>query len=242
VQVGRVTEVGIDLATNRVRIGAALNPEVAALAFSGCFWIVHPQVSVSRISGLETLLGPRYLAAAIIPPGSSSPQAREEPPPLGGGWSADAAGVPGGLVVNIRAPRAGSISPGSPVNFRETPVGSVLAIALAPDGRSVVISAAIRPEHAHLVRATSKFWNVSGIGLDLGLIGGLKLKAESLQTIFAGGLAFATPDKPAAGEAITDGHEFELVPFDEDFLKWSPDLSNNIEAPRRGAEMQKGKQ
>jgi paraquat-inducible protein B len=221
VQVGRIRGIAIDRSAQRVSVEVELTRDAAFLKSQGCFWIVRPEVSISRISGIETLFGPRYIAAAVLPAGESSPVARDTPPPFL--WTAaDPLLEDGGLLVNVRAPRAGSVAVGSPVSFRETPVGTVVAVTLAPDGRSVVMTAAIRGEFAHLVRSNSVFWNVSGIGLDLGLVGGLKLKAESLQTIFAGGLAFATPDKP--GEPVGAGAEFAIAEFDSEYLRWSPVL------------------
>lgn len=220
VQVGQVHDVALSDDGDKVRIDLQLNPDADFLRTQGCFWIVHPEVSLSRISGLETLFGPRYIAAAAIPPGSSSPVARETPPPLT--WMANVEAGPNALIINIRAPRASSIAAGSPVTYREVPVGSVIGVALEADARTVLITAAIRAEHTRLVRDNSVFWNISGIGIDLGLVGGLKLKAESLQTVLAGGLAFATPDTP--GEPAGPGRIFALSEFDDRFLKWSPAL------------------
>ena len=220
VQIGRIQSVGIDPSTRQILIRAELNRDSSFLANSGRFWIVRPEVSLSRVAGLDTLIGPRYIAADFPSPSQSKsvPQSLEAPPVLHD--------LPG-LNILIRAARAASISIGAPVSYRDLPVGSVTDTHLAPDARTVIISVNILPGHEHLVRSHSRFWNVSGIGLDLGLVGGLKLKAESLQTIFAGGLAFATPEKPPpqSGEFITDGTEFQMVEYDDEFLKWAPDLT-----------------
>lgn len=221
VQIGRIRSVGIDPSTRQILIRAELNRDAAFLADSGRFWIVRPEVSLSRVAGLDTVIGPRYLAADYPSPSQrvSAPQSLEAPPVV--------ADLPG-LNIIIRAARAASISIGAPVSYRDLPVGSVTDTSLAPDARTVIISVNILPQHEHLVRSYTRFWNVSGIGLDLGLVGGLKLKAESLQTIFAGGLAFATPEKPPPqpGELITDGTEFQMVEYEDEFLKWAPDLTN----------------
>lgn len=220
VQVGRIRDIAINHSEHRVDIRVELTRDAAFLKSQACFWIVRPEVSISRISGIETLFGPRYIAAAIPPAGQRSELARDTPPPFI--WTSTEPGLGDGLIVHVRAARAGSVAVGSPVSFRETPVGSVVSVTLAQDGRTVLMSASIRGEFSHLVRTNSVFWNVSGIGLDLGLVGGLKLKAESLQTIFAGGLAFATPDKP--GEPVPAEAEFSLSEFDSEFLRWSPAL------------------
>lgn len=216
VQVGRVRS--IDFApTGQVRIRIELTSAAAFLAKSGRFWIVRPELSLSRVAGLETIVGPRYIEADF-PSGNTGPISLETPPPDSGAE---------GLRILIRAPRAGSLAAGSPVSYRELRVGEIISVSLAPDARSVEIAVRINPEHARLVRRNSVFWNVSGIGLDLGFVGGLKLKAESLQTILSGGLAFATPDRPPPpADPVPQGHEFPLSEYDEAYLRWSPDLGD----------------
>lgn len=216
VQVGRVRAVGIAADTQRVRVEIELARDVT---FLRRYWIVRPELSLSRVAGLETIVGPRYIAADTGPRAGAASATPQTPLTLDAP-PGDTAGD--GLYLLVRSTRAASVTPGSPVSYRELPVGAVTAVSLAPDGRTVEISVRINPEHARLVRDNSVFWNVSGIGLDLGIVGGLKLKAESLQTILAGGLAFATPD--AAGAPVASGAEFTLGEYDPGCLKWSPDL------------------
>jgi len=98
----------------------------------------------------------------------------------------------------------------------------VVGVELAADAKAVEISVRIEPVYAHLVRDNTRFWNVSGIGLDLG-IGGLKLRAGSLESVLAGGIAFATPLKP--GVQVDAGARFELADVPEDaWLKWAPEM------------------
>ncbi|MFN7021747.1 MAG: MlaD family protein [Phycisphaerales bacterium] len=216
VQVGRIRSAGVAPADRKAVFVVDLDRSAAPLATGGRFWIVRPELSLSRIAGLETIVGPRYLAADLSATGNSAgPLALEAPP-------TDAIGD--GLRLTVRAVRAGSLAAGSPVSFREMQIGEVTGVSLTPDARSVEIMVFIEPEHARLVRPTTRFWNVSGIGLDLGFVGGLKLKAESLRTILSGGLALATPERPAPGEPVKSGHEFVLSEFEEEFTRWAPDL------------------
>lgn len=224
VEVGRVESVSLSPDLRHVIVHARLTPDAAALAREGTqFWIVRPEVSLTRVSGLETLLGPRYIAAE---PGDGAGKPRyaftglDTPPRL----PASSSGGGGGLDLTLRSPRLGSVSEGSPVSFREMKVGVVTSVALAPDARHITIGVHIDPPFAHLVRTNTRFWNASGIGLDLGLLGGVKLKAESLESILAGGIAFATPTKP--GDAVKSGHTFDMDPgMPDDWQKWAPDLT-----------------
>ena len=129
----------------------------------------------------------------------------------------------------LSAARLGLITSGLPVVYREVRVRTVVGAELSADAKSVDIAVRIDPAHAHLVRDNTKFWNVSGIGLDLG-IGGLKLRAGSLESVLAGGIAFATPLKP--GEPARIGARFELADAPEDaWLKWAPELKSEATSP-----------
>jgi paraquat-inducible protein B len=220
VRVGEVKQVGLDQGLGSVVVRIELAPDAAGLAVEGSrFWIVHPEVSLTRVSGLDTLLGPRYIA---VEPGTGQP-AREF---MGLDRSPEEARAPAsqGLEVAIQAPRLGSLGIGSAIAYRGVKVGSVTGYQLSGDARTVELIGMIEPEFAHLVRVNSKFWDAGRIGLDWGILSGVTVKAGSLETLVAGGIAFATPNKP--GEPASPGQRFTLEPkADDDWLQWSPDLS-----------------
>ncbi len=215
---GRVREVRLGPGLREVVVTAALTRDAAGLARDGAqFWVVRPEISLTRISGVETLLGPRYIA---VRPGEGPPRRRFaglENPPAERGLSGD------GLVVVLEAPRAGSLQAGSPVLYRDVTVGSVTDTRLSADAAFVEVIVEILPEYSRLVRENSRFWNAGNIGVDLGF-GGLTFQADSLSAILTGGVAFATPTKP--GEAVANGARFQLADRPEEaWLKWSPALA-----------------
>jgi paraquat-inducible protein B len=221
VEVGRVRSVSLSPDLQHVIVHVQLTPDAASIATEGTmFWVVRPEVSLTRVSGLETLLGPRYIAVEPATPRGRPMRAfvgLDTQPRISQN------SVPG-LALTLRSQRLGSVSEGSPVSFREMKVGVVTSVELAADARTIDIQLRIDPHHAHLIRTNTKFWNASGIGLDLGLLGGVKLKAESLEAVIAGGIAFATPTK--AGEPVASGHSFEMEPQPvDDWMKWAPDLT-----------------
>ena len=122
----------------------------------------------------------------------------------------------------LEASAASSLSPGDPIYFRQVQVGVIGAHSLSPNARSVRIVAHIDERYAELVRDNSRFWNVSGVDVRLGL-SGLKVKTGGLTSMISGGVAFATPDEP--GQRIEPGALFELHEEPEDrWLRWSPEL------------------
>jgi paraquat-inducible protein B len=220
IAVGVVRAVGLTPDLAAVRVTAELNPAARGLAREGtAFWVVRPEVSLSRVAGLETILGPRYIAARPGPPDAALTLAFEgldEPP-------ATAEPEGGGLAIELIAPRASGLVAGTPVTFRGVRVGVVRGVTLAEDARTVVVSARIDEACTHLVRTNSRFWFSAGVGVDFGLFSGLSVRAESIESLVRGAVAFATPDRP--GDPVRTGHRFELADEPEDrWLGWDPAL------------------
>lgn len=224
ITVGVVRTVTLTESLDAVRVTAELRPDARNLASPGTrFWVVRPELSLSRVAGLETLLGPRYIAAQPAD-GAGETGVRttaftglDTPPLLTGDADSDA------LLIALSAPRVGPLTIGSPVLYRDIPVGIVRTVTLADDASSVRIGAAIDPAYATLVRTNSRFWIASGVGLDWGLFRGLSLKADSLDSLIQGAIGFATPNKP--GERVGPGHAFRVAAESEsDWLRWSPTI------------------
>ena len=89
---------------------------------------------------------------------------------------------------------------------------------------TVAVQALIKQRYAKLVRKGSKFWNVSGADVSFSLFRGLEVNMESLRSLAAGGVAFATPDDPKEQPA-KEGAAFPLYdkPVKE-WLEWAPKI------------------
>ena len=218
IAVGEVEKVTLADDMSNVVVTVRLDPAARDIARAGSrFWVVRPRVSLTEVGGLETIAGPRYLA---VLPGQGRLQthfvAMDDPPVVD---RID----PDGLEIALIADRRGSLRPGAPVLYRQVRVGTVLSVGLASDAASVEMRTYIRPAYTQLVRTDTRFWNVSGIDLDLGITG-LSLEIESLQSVVDGGVALATPDEP--GETVATGHRFALHRnVDSDWLEWRPVLA-----------------
>jgi paraquat-inducible protein B len=152
------------------------------------FWVVRPRLSGTSISGLSTLLSGSYIA--LLPAAEGGKQERhftglENPPVL-------QSNIPGRTFL-LKADRIGSVSPGSPIFYRDLPVGEVLGWDLGDMAETVTIHAFVRAPFDQYVHDDSRFWNASGISFKLGPEG-VKLQLESLQALLLGGIAFETPD------------------------------------------------
>jgi paraquat-inducible protein B len=150
------------------------------------FWLVKPSVTLAGITGLETLVSGNYVA---ISPGEGEPvrkfKALAQEPPLSDAQP--------GLHLTIKADRLGSLNRGSPVFYKQIKVGQIKSYVLSEDQSTVELKVFIEPTYAKLVRKHTRFWNASGISIDANL-SGVKVRSESLASIVAGGIAFATPE------------------------------------------------
>ncbi|MFV3303649.1 MlaD family protein [Pseudomonas sp. NY15181] len=185
--VGKVTDLHVNKPDLGVTAVVEMRKEAGEYLSKGTrFWLVKPRVSLAGVTGLETLVSGNYIA---IDPVKGDPQkeftALKEPPPLSDSLP--------GLHLTLKAERLGSLEQGSPIYYRQIQVGQVKSYHLAEDQKTIEVKIHIEPAYANLVRKHTRFWNASGITLS-GDLSGLKLRTESLASIAAGGIAFATPE------------------------------------------------
>ncbi|WP_062264118.1 intermembrane transport protein PqiB [Endozoicomonas arenosclerae] len=173
---------------------AVIRPEAKPILVKGArFWVVAPQINLKGITGLETLLGGRYIAMDV----SQVDMKKAEPATqfAGLGQKPPASPSSPGLHLELRADALEGLSQGSPVLYRKLPVGEVESYTLSNEG--VVIKVLISPKYQHLVNKSTVFWNISGVTLEGGLQG-FKVRAGTLNSMLSGGIAFKTPDLNAA--------------------------------------------
>ena len=219
VAVGTVTNVKIKPDFSGVIIRARFRRSAAALATAGTqFWIVHPEIGFSGVSGLETLLtGVRI----NVEPGRGGPRATT----FRGLDHAPAPENPDqGRAFILHTERLGALTPGAPVYYREVKVGLVETSRLADDSSFVSVRIRILKPYLNLVRANTKFWNAGGVSLKVGLLGA-EIKSTSIESLLAGGVAFATPDSGELAPAAQDGADFVLNDsVEKEWLKWQPKI------------------
>ena len=138
--------------------------------------------------------------------------------------------VENAFAVSLTASRLSSIKVGDPVYYRQIKVGEVIAYELADTADQILIHLKIRNRFKPLIRENSKFWHASGIALDVSLFGTSKIRTESLESIIAGGIAFATPDNDKMGKMLPSGSFFVLHDEPkEEWSRWNPIIHLNQE-------------
>lgn len=234
--VGSVQEVKLEKDLSGVVVKLRLDREAAAFARAGSqFWIVRPEVSLSGVRGLETLIAGVQIHGR---PGSG-PEAKEF---TGMEHQPAAEDKELGRAFLLRANKLGSLSTGAPVYYRELKVGAVETSRLADDATAVLIRVRIYTPYVDLVRTSSQFWNAGGAAFKVNLLGA-ELKSTSLQALFSGGVAFATPDRDPLSPVAPDGAQFTLhEEMEKDWVKWEPRIPIKPEdsepvRPSRGPNM-----
>jgi paraquat-inducible protein B len=203
VQLGVVERVDLSPDLSRVIVTAKMSKAATPHLREGTrFWVVRPRISVTSFSGLETLISGAYIE--LDPgdgPAAQTFQGLETPPVV-------RSSVPGRAYI-LRAPKLGSVGPGSPIYFRSIRVGEVLGYDFTGIDKEIVIHAFVRAPFDALVYDGTRFWNASGISLSTGPQG-FRLQVESLQAVLTGGIAFETPESARAGEPSGEGTSFPL--------------------------------
>ena len=213
IEVGTVESVELDHSLGGVEVEVLLKPSATQLATEGTrFWIVRPELSLTRISGLETAIGHKYIGVSPGTAKESSPATYE---------FQGLADVPvdtlsdSGIELILRGDKRYSVSKGSTVTFRGVDVGTVLDVALSKEARHVDVRVRIFDQFSDLLTSETKFWATSGLDLDFsfGFNGGFNLDTESLETLARGGVSMITAGQ---GKPVAPGDVFTLHASAED--------------------------
>ncbi len=210
VPVGKVTQLRLSEDLTKVHATITLDRSMSRhLSKKSRFWLVTPRISASGISNLGTLVSGVYI---VMDPGkkegySDSFIGLSEPPAV----QSDEKGTQ----YILRAQALGSLDIGSPVYFRQLRVGEVVNYQLSEDGTHVDTRIFIEAPHDALVNARSRFWNVSGVDVSVG-IDGVKAELASLSSLLLGGVAFETPVLANQQKLAEADHTFALYDNHDD--------------------------
>lgn len=202
--IGRIGQFSYDMKTNETIVLASIDPLLEnALTENTQFWVVKPSVSLLNISGLDALLSGNYIQMRPALKGKFQREftVSESVPAL-------SSSMPG-LHIFLEANVLGSINKGSPIYYKNIPVGNIEGFKLTEDAKKVQLKAFIKPEFAHLVKKNSHFYNVSGLNIKGG-VSGIKIHTESLMSLLKGGVAFYTPEFEKNHSESENGDSFEL--------------------------------
>lgn len=208
VQVGEITDVMPDFASDDVRFKARIQPKYAPYVTKAgsAFWIAQAQVGLKGVSNLQNLI----TKSIEVQPGngkttrqfvlSSQPSQAK------------------GMVFSLQSENRGSIDVGTPVLYRDIEVGRVTDVRLGNFADRVISTIEIESKYAYLVRENTVFWNTSGLDVSIGL-SGANVKAGTLDSIVRGGITFATPEQKQLPGPAREEQTFYLYPAAQDEWK-----------------------
>jgi len=184
------------------------------------FWVVEPEIGLVGSKNVASLLEGAFIT--LLPSHRLSSQqtvfeALELPPTI--------KQLSYGLNIKLVAKRLGSVRVGNPVLYRQVKVGKVIGIDLSNNADTVDVFINITKRYTPLVNNGSKFWNTSGINIEAGILSGVNIASESIETLIAGGIAFASPELDVDKENKAKNSFILHQELDEDWLEWQPKIA-----------------
>ncbi|WP_017430447.1 intermembrane transport protein PqiB [Vreelandella jeotgali] len=196
VEVGKVKSVQLSDDLSQAVISAQIHPEAeSTLTEDSRFWVVKPRIGREGISGLNTVLSGAYIQ---LEPGSSDTLKRKfevsDVPPVAPAGEA-------GLQLTLLSKLGNSMKVGDPVSYQGYTVGRVEEVDFDPQKRQVSHQVFIEKPYTSLVTDNTRFWNSSGLDVQLDA-DGIQVNLDSLETLLGGGVSFGVPADLPKGQAI----------------------------------------
>ncbi|GLU33341.1 MlaD family protein [Trinickia caryophylli] len=205
VDIGTVDAVRLAPGRARVLVDIDFARSARDFAVDGSrFWVVRPRVGASGITGLDTVLSGAYIG---VDRGRSTERRTsftglETPPAVMNDEN--------GRRFELYGESLGSVAIGSPIYYRRAAVGRVVGYRLAKNGAGVAIDVFVEAPYDGYVRAGTRWWHASGIGVRLDS-SGMTLDTQSVAAVLTGGLAFGSPAGQAATGPVENGARFPLA-------------------------------
>ncbi|WP_166824599.1 MlaD family protein [Thalassoroseus pseudoceratinae] len=153
VDVGAVTGMTLANDSETIEVHVQLTPEAEAIAREGTqFWIERPELSLSRLRGIDTVVGAKYIGVAPGPDDGAKRLefvGRETMPRLPVGRSVE---------VTITFPDGNGLVVGDVVKHRGIVIGEVTAVSLVEDFDGVQVTARLVGSATEIACQGSQFW------------------------------------------------------------------------------------
>ena len=203
VEIGKVSDIVINDDLKTIQVTAQMHKESDGyLTDNTQFWVVKPQIGLSGVSGLGTLMSGAYIA---IKPEKGKRERHfaglDQPPVLETNAQ--------GRKFILETTNIGSMGPGTPINFHGIAVGEVLEYELAKNADNIKLTIFVNAPYDQFIRTNTRFWIDSGIDLSAGA-DGFKLRTGPLAALLAGGIAFRTSSDDKTTDIVPENTSFQL--------------------------------
>ena len=206
VEVGIVEEITLNEDLDGVIVSARINQEFRDLLVDGSrFWVVQPEVTLSGVTGLGTLISGQYIRFSPEREGVQTDFfAGLDQPPL------TPLGTPG-LRLTLTSPSDFTFSRGDRIYYSGITVGTIEDVEFNFSDNQVYYNAFIQAPYHQLVTSNTRFWKSSGIHAEL-TSNGFIVETGPLDTLISGGISFSTPEGQLPGESANESALYYVYP------------------------------
>jgi len=164
------------------------------------FWIVKPEVGLTGVSGLETLISGTYINMYTKKGGEFKEKFY--------GMSHAFRKINEGEYFHLNAPVGYNVRKGTPLYFKNIKVGQVEYMNVSLDGLSIDIIVFVEKFYVPYVHTDSKFWVESALDVDFSN-GRLDVNVAPLTYLLHGGISFSSTGEDA-NSTVETGYVFHL--------------------------------
>ncbi|PCI61835.1 MAG: paraquat-inducible protein B [Gammaproteobacteria bacterium] len=204
VQIGKVVKITLKDSLDGVLVSVRMSKEAKKLLVEDAkFWLVSTKINHSGISDLSTLFSGNYIE---MQPGKSSQRTDyfkglDERP-------ISAPDAPG-IHITLNSAEEFAFKSGAPILYKGLHVGQIEDVYFNFDERVVYYNAFIEAPYHKLVTENTRFWDISGVQVDL-KAQGISLKTGSLETLLSNGITFGVPNGMPVGDPISKRAFFDV--------------------------------
>ncbi len=201
VPVGKVTKIKIKEDSQGVVVYVRMDKEAEGyMTEHAKFWIVKPEVGISGVSGLDTLISGTYIDVFSELGGTSKKEHI--------GLTQPYRNISGGDYFHLSSLNGDNVVVGTPVYYKNLKVGQVEYIYPNLDNTSIDILIFIEKKYVPYVHDDSKFWTKNMVNIDFSK-GNIDVNVAPFYTIIQGGITFSSSGEDN-NNTVSPKHVFPL--------------------------------
>ncbi|MCO4845303.1 MAG: MCE family protein [Sulfurovum sp.] len=201
VPVGKVTKILITEDTQGVVVVVRMNKEAEGyMTEHAKFWIVKPEVGISGISGLDTLISGTYIDVFSEAGGTYKKNHI--------GLTQPYRNISGGEYFHLTSFNGDNVAVGTPIYYKNLKVGQVEYLYPSLDNKSIDILVFIDKKYVPYVHDDSRFWTKNMLNVDFSK-GNLDFNVAPLHMMLQGGIVFSSSGEDK-GNPVSLKHVFPL--------------------------------
>jgi len=203
VPVGKVTKIVITEDTEGVVVFVRMNKESKSyITENAKFWIVKPEVGISGVSGLDTLISGTYIDLFSTAGGKFKKEHI--------GLSQAYRNISGGEYFHLNSSNGSNVMVGTPVYYKNLKVGQVeyMYPGINNESQSIDILVFIDKTYAPYVHDDSRFWIRNMLNVDFSR-GNLDVNVAPFHTMLQGGIVFSSTGEDIS-KPVSEKHIFTL--------------------------------